>query len=97
LLIAKKHDIGTKSVLAVCDKEHLGKSFEKGNLFFEVKEKFYGGEKINAKQLIELIKEADSINFFGNKCIEIAIKEGLISEGNVIIIAGVKHAQAYTL
>ena len=97
MLIAKKHDLGTKCVLAVCDKEHLGKSFEDGNIFFEAREKFYGGEEITPKQLLELIKEADSINFFGNKCVKIAIKEGLISEGNVIIIAGVKHAQAYTL
>jgi len=96
-LIAKRHDLGTKSILAVCDKEHLGKSFEEGNLFFEVREKFYGGEEIEREQLIELIKEADSVNFFGNKCIEIAIKEGLISESNVIIISGIKHAQAYVI
>ena len=96
-MIAKRHDLGTKSILAVCDKEHLGKSFEEGNLFFEVREKFYGGEEIEREQLIELIKEADSVNFFGNKCIEIAIKEGLISESNVIIISGIKHAQAYVI
>ena len=96
-MIAKRHDLGTKSILAVCDKEHLGKSFEEGNLFVEVREKFYGGEEIEREQLIELIKEADSVNFFGNKCIEIAIKEGLISESNVIIISGIKHAQAYVI
>ena len=97
MLIAKKHDLGTKSILAVCDKEHLGKSFEEGNLFFEVREKFYGGEEITRDQLLDLIKDADSINFFGNKCVKIAIKEGLISESNVIIINGVKHAQAYMI
>ena len=97
MLIAKKHDLGTKIILAVCDREHLGKTFEEGNLFFEVREKFYGGEEINKEQLIELIKDADSINFFGNKCIEIAIKEGLISESNVITIKGVRHAQVYKI
>jgi uncharacterized protein len=96
-LIAKKHEQGTTTVLAVCDLEHLGKSFEEGELFFKVSEQFFGGEKIDPPQLIELIKEADSINFFGDKCTNIAIKEGLISESNVIIIQGVKHAQAYTL
>ena len=97
MLIAKKYDLGTKSILAVCDKEHLGKSFEEGNLFFEVRQKFYGGEEITREQLLELIKDADSINFFGNKCVKIAIKEGLISESNVIIINGIKHAQAYMI
>ena len=96
-MIAKTHDHGTKTVLAVCDKEHLGKSFEEGELFFTASKQFFGGELITEEELISLTKEADSINFFGDKCTNIAIKEGLISESNVIIIQGVKHAQAYTL
>ena len=96
-MIAKKHEQGTTTVLAVCDKEHLGKTYEEGDLFFKVSEQFFGGEKITPKQLVELIKEANSVNFFGDRCTSIAIKEGLISKGNVIIIQGVKHAQAYTL
>ena len=96
-MIAKKHDHGTTTVLAVCDKEHLGKTFEEGDLFFKVSEHFFGGGEITPKQLIELTKEADSINFFGNQCTNFAIKEGLISESSVIIIHGVRHAQAYTL
>ena len=96
-MIAKKHEQGTTTVLAVCDKEHLGKTYEEGDLFFKVSEQFFGGEKITPKQLVELIKEANSINFFGNKCTNFAIKEGLISESSVIIIHGVRHAQAYTL
>jgi len=71
--------------------------FEEGDLFFKVSEHFFGGGEITPKQLIELTKEADSINFFGNQCTNFAIKEGLISESSVIIIHGVRHAQAYTL
>ena len=96
-MLAKKHEQGNTIVLAVCDKEHLGKTFEDKNLFFEVREKFYGGDEVSAEELVELIKESDSINFFGNKCVEIAKKEGLISETNVITIKGIEHAQVYTI
>ena len=96
-MIAKKHEHETTSVLAVCDKEHLGKTYEDGKLFFNVSERFFSGEEIGENELIELIKEVDSINFFGNKCVEIAQKEGLISESNVNTIKGFKHAQVYKI
>jgi len=96
-LIAKKHQHENTLVLAVCDKEHLGKTYEEGKLFFEVRERFFSGEGVTEKELIKLMKEADSINFFGNKCVEIGKKEGLISESSVITIKGVRHAQVYKL
>ena len=96
-MIAKKHQYENTLILAVCDKEHLGKTYEDGKLFFEVRERFFSGNKITEKELVELMKEADSINFFGNKCVEIGKKEGLISESNVITIKGVRHAQVYKI
>lgn len=96
-LIAKKHEIGNDSVLAVCDKELLGKEFEDGKLFFSVNEKFFGGDKVTKEELIETMTEFGSINLFGNKCVEIAIEQGLINENNVILISGIKHAQIYNI
>ena len=96
-MIAKKHDIGTNTILAVCDKEHLGKEFEDGKLFFKVSEKFFGGEEVTEEELLELMIESESANFFGNKCVAIAIKKGLISETSVINISGIKHAQIYRI
>jgi len=94
-LIAKKHEIDYKTILAVCDKEHVGKTFEDGPICFTASTKFYSGEDITAKQLETMLEEADSINLFGNKCVGIAIKKGFASEKSVKIIAGIKHAQVY--
>lgn len=94
-MLAKKHEIEYQTILAVCDKEHLGKTYEEGNISFTVSEKFFGGEEINEKELKELFKSANSINLFGNKCVEIAKKEGLITESSIIKIQGIKHAQIY--
>lgn len=94
-MLAKKHEIEYQTILAVCDKEHLGKTYEEGNISFTVSEKFFGGEEINEKKLKELFKSANSINLFGNKCVEIAKKEGLITESSIIKIQGIKHAQIY--
>jgi len=96
-LIAKKHEHGNETVLAVCDKEHLGKTFEDGKIFFEVRKKFYGEDVVNEDELRQLLEEASSANLFGNKCVNFAIKKGLISESNAISIKGIKHAQIYKI
>lgn len=96
-MLAKKHEIDLTTILAVCDKEHLGKTFEEGNIVFTVSEKFFGGKEINEKELKELFKTANSINLFGNKCTSIAQKEGLITETSIIKIQGIKHVQIYGL
>ncbi len=96
-MICKKHECDGKTILAVCDKEHLGKEFEDGKLCFRVSEKFFGNEEINEKELIDIIKNVDSANLFGNKCVEILEKQDLISESNVILIKGIKHAQIYNI
>jgi len=94
-LIAKKHEIEYKTILAVCDKEHIGKTFEDGPICFTASTKFYSGENITEEQLEKMLQEADSINLFGNKCVDIAIKKGFASEKSVKIIAGIKHTQIY--
>lgn len=96
-MIAKKHEHIEGDILVVCDKEHLGKVFEEEKISFTVSEKFFGGEKISEAQLKKLLKEYQSVNLFGNKCVEIAEKEGLITQSSIIKICGVKHAQIYQI
>ncbi len=96
-MFAKKYEIEYKTILAVCDKELIGKEFEDGKIFFRASEKFYKGKKVNEKELKNLLLEADSINLFGNKCVGIAEKQGLINETQIILIKGIKHAQIYQI
>ena len=96
-MLAKKHEYNNQIVLAVCDKEHLGVTFEDGKLSFTVSKHFYGGDNVLEEEILELIKEASSANLFGNKCVDLFIREGLINERNVILIKGIKHAQIYNI
>ena len=96
-MIGKVHDRQNQSILAVCDKEHLGQIFEDEKTYFNVSKHFYGEEEINEKEFLKLVTEVNSINLFGNKCIEILEREGLINKTSVILINGIKHAQIYQL
>jgi len=98
LFWAKIHEIKDDLVVAICDEELLGKKIKiKENFEIEISEEFYGGKLIDEKNAIELIKKATIANLFGNKIVEIAIRENLIEKENVIEFKGIKHAQIIEL
>ncbi len=96
-MIAKKHEFNNHTILAVCDKELLGKTISSEKIELTVSQRFYGGDEITQKELLKLVNESDSLNLVGNKCIEILQKKGLISESSIINISDIKHAQIYKI
>ncbi|HLC36055.1 MAG TPA: DUF424 family protein [archaeon] len=85
------------NVLAACNKELIGKEFIEGEIHFNAKEYFYKGEIVSEKKLAELLREADSINLFGDKPVSVALKEKLLSEKSIKKIQGIPHAQIIKL
>lgn len=82
-----------KVILAVCDKELLGKKFEEGKLQLDLSSKFYDGKEMQEETLLKLFKSAYIINLVGKRSINIAIKAGIIDRERVIKIKNVPHAQ----
>ena len=83
--------------MAACDKEILGKTLKHGEIEFTVSEKFYFGEGISGQKLGEMLDEFSNINLVGEKCVGVALKKGLITEKNIIDIAGIPHAQIFII
>jgi len=85
-------------IVAVCDLEILGKKFEEDNLELHVDEKFYKGKEIDEKQLLKLLKNAQTddacFNFVGKETIEVAAKAGIVYKDHVLTVQGVPHALA---
>ena len=91
-MLCKKHEAGGNSVLACCDRELLGKTISDKEIELHISEAFYGGNPVNEKELAEMLHEYGNINLAGNRCVSVAIKEGLISERGVIKINSTMHA-----
>ncbi|MFH1823252.1 MAG: DUF424 family protein [archaeon] len=91
------HDLYRK-VIAVCDTELIGKTFEEGELNLEVKENFYKGKEFEEKKAIEflqdLTKEDACFNIVGKNSISICEKAGIIAKNNCLTIQGIPHAMA---
>ncbi|UCE36894.1 MAG: DUF424 family protein [Thermoplasmata archaeon] len=82
-----------ETLLAACDDEVLGKTFEEGELQLEVSKSFYGGEKVSCELFEEQLTVATIVNLVGKKVIEIAVGLGMVNENCIIEIDGVPHAQ----
>ncbi|HIH09721.1 MAG TPA: DUF424 family protein [Candidatus Diapherotrites archaeon] len=79
-------------VLACCDKEVLGKNLVEGNYDVTIEESFYRGEETSEEELADLLHAATNINLFGRKSVGVALKQGFLTEKDIIRIAGVEHA-----
>ena len=93
-MIVKIHkDNYSRIVLAVCDKELLGKKFEEGNKQLDLASDFYEGEEKTEKETGDLMRNAYMINLVGDKSVGLAIKEEIVDKNSVMKIKDVPYAQ----
>lgn len=84
-----KHD----TLVAMCDEDLLEKKIRTKELTIKISKNFYGGEKIDEKTALKLLDVATIGNLFGKNTVELAKRQGLVAEENIISINGIRHAQ----
>ncbi|HDM22785.1 MAG TPA: DUF424 family protein [Methanomicrobia archaeon] len=89
----KIYKTGGDLLIAVCDKDLLGKRFMFNDIMFEVKESFYGGEKKDIEEIRSILEKATILNLVGNETVKKCIEWGFIKKENVIKIGETVHAQ----
>ena len=89
----KKYELGSDIMVAVCDTELIGKSFENNELVLKVTESFYKGEEATENEVVRSLKHATIANLVGERAVKCALDNGFIEENGVIFVAGVPHAQ----
>ncbi|MDI6709045.1 MAG: DUF424 family protein [Candidatus Thermoplasmatota archaeon] len=90
---ARVYRVQSEVVVAACDRNVHGKSFEEGNLVLYVKKEFYGDELVGEEEVSSLLARATIANLVGEKIVAHAIKIGIIDSQNVLRVKGVPHAQ----
>ena len=85
-----------RNIVAIADKELIGKQFEEGKKILNVKESFYDGELLETNELKEILqiqkKEDATFNIVGKKAIDLALEENIIHKDSVGEIAGIPYA-----
>ena len=84
-----------REVVALCDKELIGKTFEEGKTHLEVNN-FYNGESVDESKAIETLidKQANDacFNIVGKRSCNAAIKAGIINKEAIKTIQEVPTA-----
>ena len=85
-----------RHVVAICDKDLIGKRFEQGKLQLDVKESFYKGEEKSLEQVKDIIlrmsNEDATFNIVGEKAIKISIEMGIINKKAIKTIQNIPFA-----
>ncbi len=93
MIRARLHRRGDDWLLAACDEELAGLTFSEGKLKIVLSENFYGTESMTEETLGIRMGSVTMMNLFGEKAVSVGIEKGFVSPENVIVVAGVKHAQ----
>ena len=82
-----------RDVVAICDSNLVGKTFEEGEFQLDVKENFYKGEEVNSEKLKDIIsnmsREDATFNIVGENSTKEALNLGLISKESIKEIEGI--------
>lgn len=96
-MFMKKYDTDGKVIVAVCDRDILGKKFKEGNLVLKLEESFYKGREVCEDEIKEALGCASIANIAGERSIACAVSCGCIDPDTVIYIDGIPHAQMVQL
>ena len=84
-------------MVAVCDKEVIGRRLSHGSAVIEITESYYKGSDADENDVIDALLRATTANIFGEKAVACAVKAGIVDEDAVIVIDGVPHALYFTI
>lgn len=93
----KVHDAGYRKIIAVCDKNIIGKSFRKDNLVLNISEDFYKGEIKSIEETKTALTSGENLNIAGNEAINLCLDLGLINKENIKEIEGTQYAMILEL
>jgi len=92
MILVKFHK-STHLVVAICDKDLIGRVIQEGNMEIKVSEYFYKGEEKTEEEVSKIMEKYDNLNILGKESVGLALKLGVIDKENTLLIDRVPHAQ----
>jgi len=80
-------------MVAVCDSDVLGRTFENGRISITVNEEFYGGDEAEEQDVVDSLARANIANIVGARAVEVAVEAGIIDDSHVLEVGETRHAQ----
>ncbi len=84
-------------LLAAADSDLIGKTLKQGKIHLNVDRSFYFGVESNEEFFVNSLRMCTIANLVGERVVDLAKREGLIDEENVLTIDGIPYAQFASL
>ena len=85
-----------RTVIAICDSDLIGKTFEDKKRLLHLRENFYKDQEVDKDGLIEILRrqkmEDASFNIVGKESIQVALELGIIKSEGVHKLKGIPFA-----
>jgi hypothetical protein len=85
-----------RTIVAVCDSDLVGKTFEEGIRRIEIRPSFFEGEEKKKEELAEILKDLDkedsTFNIVGEESVQTALEAGIIEKHGIIKIDNIPVA-----
>jgi len=95
----KIHETGAGRIVAVCDKELIGRVLEGGNAVMDLDRYrgFYVGDEAGEKEVRDALGKFSSANLVGKNAVKVAISMGAAEKDDVMYINKTPYIQIYKL
>jgi uncharacterized protein len=101
MIYLKRHSTDHGYVVAMCDKEIMGKVLHSGKIEIDLKKyaSFYKGELMSEERASSLVKDEElyTANVVGERSVKIMIDKGIVSEEDVKKAGKVPFVQIFKL
>lgn len=85
-----------RTIVALCDSDLIGKTFEEGNKSITLNPHFFDGDEKSKKEIIKILqdmnKEDATFNIVGKESVQTALEAGIIKEHGIILIDNIPIA-----
>lgn len=92
-LLLTERETAKGLLVAVCDADCIGNSYENGDVSLTVEADFYGGEVADEEAIVDSLARCTTANLVGETAVDLAIEAGFVEEENVLDLEGTRHAQ----
>jgi hypothetical protein len=92
-MFMKRYNTDNHIIVAVCDKNIIGKAFREGEFVLKLDEYFYKGKETDKDEVQDALSCATIANIAGEKSVACAVECGCIDPETIIFIGGIPHAQ----
>ena len=80
-------------LVAVCDADILGDTFENGSVSLTVNEEFYDGDPADEEAVAASLRAAQVANVVGERAVSVAVDAGVVDAAAVLEVGTTRHAQ----